>query len=249
VKRHRIVIAGLVAITRVAIALLLVANTKGNVAYAGGPEQIHSPAPPLPETARFRSEIMAFVEADRTNAPPPNPIVFVGSSSIRMWKTLAADFPHHRVLNRGFGGSEIRHSIDYADRIIIPYKPRQIVLYAGGNDIHAGKSPETVFQEFQEFVAKIHGALPKTRISYISIAGNPARWAEVEKVRKANDLTREFTRTNRRLDFIDVFPEMLGADGQPKPDIFVADRLHMNANGYAIWKRVITRHLLRADRK
>ena len=246
---ERIVIAGLVAITRVAIALLLIANTKGNVAYAGGPEQIQSPAPPLPETARFRSEIMAFVEADRTNAPPPNPIVFVGSSSIRMWKTLAADFPHHRVLNRGFGGSEIRHSIDYADRIIIPYKPRQIVFYAGSNDIHEGSTPETVLQSFRLFVSTIHGKLPATRISYISIAGNPARWAEIEQVRRANQLIREYTLTDPRLDFIDVFPAMLGPDGQPRPEIFAADRLHMNENGYAIWKRVISPHLLPADRK
>jgi len=135
------------------------------------------------QTNKWETDIAAFEASDRTNRPPKSPLVFVGSSSIRLWKTLAQDFPKHHVVNRGFGGSEISDSVQFADRIVIPYRPRLIVMYAGGNDIHNGKSPETVFNDFKAFVAKVHALLPKTRIAYISIAPNPARWSEVDKVR------------------------------------------------------------------
>lgn len=194
--------------------------------------------------ARWETEIAAFEAADRTNPPPKDPILFVGSSSIRLWKSLAQDFPRHPVLNRGFGGSHISDSIHFAERIVLPYRPRQIVMYSGGNDINAGKSPEQVAGDFKTFVAKVHAALPQTRVAYISIAPNPARWAEVEKVRKANKLIEEFARSDRRLAFIDVYSQMLGADGKPKPDIFVEDRLHMNARGYEIWRRAVEPFLL-----
>src|SRR5439155_16537329 len=187
------------------------------------------------QTNKWESEIAAFEATDRTNPPPKAPVVFVGSSSIRLWKTLAQDFPKHHVLNRGFGGSEISDSAYYADRIVIPYRPRLVVMYAGGNDIHNGKSPETVFNDFKAFFAKVHLALPHTRIAWISIAPNPARWSEVDKVRAANALIAQFARKERRVEYIDVFSHMLGPDGAPRPDIFVADRLHMNERGYASW--------------
>jgi lysophospholipase L1-like esterase len=191
------------------------------------------------QTNKWDSEILAFEAADLTNPPPKSPIVFVGSSSIRLWKTLAQDFPKHHVLNRGFGGSEISDSVQYADRIVIPYKPRMVVVYAGGNDIHNGKSPETVLHDFEAFVNKLHFALPKTQIAYISIAPNPARWSEVDKVRAANKMIAEFAHRQKHVEFIDIFPHMLGPDGRPKPDIYVADRLHMNERGYALWTEII----------
>lgn len=193
----------------------------------------------IAETNRFDGEIAAFEAKDRTNPPPKNAILFVGSSSIRLWKTLAEDFPQHKVINRGFGGSQIADSVHFAERIVFPYRPRMIVMYAGGNDINAGKTPEQVMGDFKAFVTKVRAKLPETRIAYISIAPNPARWAQVDRVRRANELIREFTATDSRLSFIDVFPHMLGEDGQPRPDIFVEDRLHMNENGYRIWKKVV----------
>jgi lysophospholipase L1-like esterase len=156
-----------------------------------------------------------------------------------LWKTLAEDLPEHKVINRGFGGSEIADSVRFVDRIVVPYQPKRIVMYAGGNDINGGKTPEQVASDFKAFVAKVHAKLPEAKISYISIAGNPARWAQVERVKEANKLIREFTTTDKRLNFIDVFPHMLGKDGMPLPDIFVDDRLHMNEKGYAIWKKVV----------
>lgn len=194
---------------------------------------------PLPLSQPFAKEINAFTATDATNPPPRGAILFVGSSSIRLWKTLASDFPDQRVINRGFGGSQIIDSVNYASRIVLPYKPRQIVMYAGGNDINAGKQPEQVFADFKSFVGKVHATLPGTRIAYISIAPNPARWAQVEKVRAANRLIEDFVRQDARLTFINAFPLMLGADGLPRPDVFVSDRLHMNANGYEIWKGVV----------
>lgn len=194
--------------------------------------------------AKWGTDISAFEASDKTDPPPKGAIVFVGSSSIRMWKDLAKDFPDRAVINRGFGGSEIIDLTHFADRMVLPYAPRQIVMYAGGNDINARKTPEKVFEDFKAFVRKIHATLPDTRIAYISIAPNPARWSQIESVRRANQMIEEFTRTDRRLDFIDVFPAMLGADGQPKPDIFLADRLHMNERGYAIWREIVSGHLL-----
>jgi lysophospholipase L1-like esterase len=190
-------------------------------------------------TNRWDKEIAAFEAQDRTNAPPKGAILFIGSSSIRLWKTLAEDLPEHKVINRGFGGSQIADSVHFVDRMVVPYQPKRIVMYSGGNDINAGKTPEQVAGDFKAFVAKVHGKLPETGIAYISIAPNPARWAQVERVKGANELIREFAKTDKRLSFIDVFPHMLGENEKPLPDIFVADRLHMNEKGYAIWKRVV----------
>lgn len=197
----------------------------------------------LAQTNRFDAEIAAFEAKDRTNPPPKDAILFVGSSSIRLWKTLAEDLPNYKVINRGFGGSQIADSIHFAERIVLPYQPRMIVMYAGGNDINAGKTPDQVANDFKAFVAKVRGKLPDTRIAYISIAPNPARWAQVDRVRRANELIREFIATDSRLAFIDVFPHMLGQDGHPRPDIFVEDRLHMNEHGYALWKRIVGKAL------
>jgi lysophospholipase L1-like esterase len=198
--------------------------------------------------AKWEKEIAAFEEKDRQNPPPKGGIVFIGSSSIRKWTTLAEDFPHHRVLNRGFGGSQLIDSVHFADRIVLPYEPRMIVLYAGGNDIHAGKSPEQVFADFQAFVEAVRAKLPKTEIAYISIAGNPSRWAEVEKVKAANAMIENYIKGKAGLKFINAFPRMLGSDGQPRPEIFVADRLHMNAEGYQLWTEIVGQFLPAPDR-
>jgi lysophospholipase L1-like esterase len=190
-------------------------------------------------TNRWEKEIAAFEAQDKTNPPPKGAILFIGSSSIRLWKTLAEDLPEHKVINRGFGGSQIADSVQFVDRMVVPHQPRMIVMYAGGNDINANKTPEQVATDFKAFVAQVHAKLPETKIAYISIAPNPARWVQVDRVQRANDLIREFATTDKRLQFIDVFAHMLGQDGKPLPEIFVEDRLHMNEKGYAIWKRVV----------
>jgi lysophospholipase L1-like esterase len=203
---------------------------------------------PLHAVSKWEKEIAAFEAADAAKPVEKGGIVFVGSSSIRMWKTLAQDFPNHRVLNRGFGGSQIADSVELADRIIFPYEPRLIVLYAGGNDIHAKKTPDQVVADFQAFVAKVRTKLPNTEIAYISIAGNPSRWAEVEDVKEVNRRIEEITKQEKGLKFINVFPRMMGEDGMPKPDIFLPDKLHMNEKGYAIWREVVLAFLGKADK-
>lgn len=195
------------------------------------------------KTNAFEKEILAFETRDKTNPPPKNAVLFIGSSSIRMWKTLAQDFPDYQVINRGFGGSQIADSIYFADRIVIPNEPRVIVFYAGGNDINSGKSSETVFGDFKIFVGKVREKLPATKLVYISVAPNPARWKQMDRIRESNRLIRDYTAQHSGLSFIDVHPHMLGEDGQPKPGIYLADQLHMNEKGYAIWKEVVGEHL------
>ncbi|HLH56068.1 MAG TPA: SGNH/GDSL hydrolase family protein [Verrucomicrobiae bacterium] len=194
------------------------------------------------DSSKWNSEIAAFEAADKTNAPPEHCIVFVGSSSIRLWSTLKSDFPDLPVVNRGFGGSEIADAVKLADRIIIPYAPREVVIYSGGNDIANGKDPALVFGDFVALVDALQRHLPSVRIAYIASAPNPSRWAMVDKVKKLNSLVRAFC-DDHSLMFIDVFPLMLGPDGLPKPDIFRDDRLHMNAKGYDIWKQAVRPYL------
>ena len=193
-------------------------------------------------SAQWENEIAAFETKDKTNPPPANPIVFVGSSSIRKWTSLTADFPGLPVMNRGFGGSQLADSVNFADRIVIKYQPREVVVYAGGNDINAGKSPEIVYGDFVALMQKLHGGLPQAKLAFISVAPNPARWSQLEKVKRINSLAEKYCH-HHGIAFINVFPLMLGADGQPLPDIYVADGLHMNAKGYAIWRQAVGPYL------
>jgi lysophospholipase L1-like esterase len=190
------------------------------------------------DSSKWEKEIAAFEASDRTNPPPKACIVFVGSSSIRFWSSLKADFPGRPVINRGFGGSELIDSVNLADRIIFPYEPREVVIYAGANDLAKGKSPEMVFGDFVALFTRIHEHLPNARVVLIATAPNPSRWANVGNMRKFNSLAREYCQQHDAI-FVDVFSLMLGPDGLPKPDIFRDDRLHMNAEGYAIWKEAL----------
>jgi lysophospholipase L1-like esterase len=192
---------------------------------------------------RWETEIAALEARDLENPPPKDGFLFVGSSSIKRWTNLAEAFPGRPVINHGFGGSQITDSVVYAQRIVIPQRPRLVVMYAGGNDINAGKSADQVFLDYLAFTRTVHAALPQTRIAFISIAPNPKRWSQIETVKQANALVESHVRTDPRLEFINVFPHMLGPDGKPKPDIFVADQLHMNAKGYAIWREVVGAYL------
>ncbi|MEJ7712361.1 MAG: SGNH/GDSL hydrolase family protein [Pyrinomonadaceae bacterium] len=189
--------------------------------------------------AKWESEIQKFEASDRESAPPRGATLFIGSSSIRLWSDLKSDFSSAAVLNRGFGGSEIADSTCFVDRIVAPYKPSMIFLYAGGNDLANGKSPQQVFANFQAFVTRVQLDLPETRIAFISIAPNPARWHMVESVKTTNALVKEFTSRDSKLSYVDVFTPMLGADGKPRPELFVEDRLHMNRKGYELWRSIL----------
>ena len=192
---------------------------------------------------RYEKDIQAFEAADKETPPPEGAVLFTGASAIRLWKTLAQDFPEHKVINRGFGGSQMADSVYFADRIVIPYKPKMIVIQAGGNDINSGKPPEQVLADFKAFVEKVHSKLPETRIAFLCINPNPARWGQVENQKRANQLVKDYIATVKYLDYIDIFDAMLGPDGQPREDLFVADRLHPNDNGYQVRAAIIRKHL------
>jgi lysophospholipase L1-like esterase len=187
---------------------------------------------------KWEKDIAAFEEKDKAAPPPENGIVFVGSSSIRMWKTAEA-FPDLKVVNRGFGGSEMGDAAKYAERIVLPYKPRTVVVFAGGNDINAGKSPEQVADAFKTLVGKIHAALPKTKVYYISLFPNVKRRTQDDKCVKANELIEAFTKGDARLGYIDTASKMRAADGGPRPELLRDDGLHMNDDGYKIWNEML----------
>ena len=192
---------------------------------------------------KWEKDIAAFEAADKIHPPPQAAVLFIGASSIRMWKTLAQDFPDQKVINRGFGGSEVADSVYFADRIVIPYKPRLIVLQAGSNDINSHKSPEQVLADFQAFVEKVRASLPDVRIAYLGINPAPVRWAQHEKQQKANQLIKAYVKAGKNLDFIDLWEVFLGPDGKPREDLFLKDRLHNNAAGYKIRVEVVGPHL------
>lgn len=190
---------------------------------------------------QWAGEIDAFTRSDAAHRPPANAVLFIGSSSIRLWKTLSTDFPHTPVINRGFGGSELADSVFYADRIAIPYRPRAIVLYAGDNDLAAGKSPEAVAAAFAAFREKIHAALPRTHLFYLSIKLSPSRAKLAPAMRQANALIAADCAAHADFcTFVDVTTPMLDAQGQPRPEFFRDDQLHLQPAGYALWTQILT---------
>lgn len=202
-------------------------------------------APPSPQTKpapdpNFERAIRAFEKADAKHPPAPGGVLFVGSSSIRLWTSLAKDFPGVPVINRGFGGSKIAHSTLHADRIVTPYKPKAIFLYAGDNDIAAGLTPEQVLADYKAFVAKVRETLPDTRIYFISIKPSTLRWKLIGQILEANRLVKEFSETDgKRLGYVDVFTPMLGPDGKPRPELLRKDGLHLTREGYEVWRDVV----------
>ena len=184
----------------------------------------------------WEKAIQAFEEQDRRAAPEPGGVLFLGSSSIRLWETAKA-FPEVKSINRGFGGSQIADSVHFADRILIPYKPRLIVFYAGDNDIASGKSAEQVLADFQALVRRVRSSLPEARIAFVAIKPSPARWKFFDAQQKANGLIEEFVKMEKRLVYIDVVKPMLGEDGQPRAELFQGDKLHLNDEGYKLLER------------
>lgn len=199
------------------------------------------PAPATPEY--WKAEIDKLTAGDASHPPAPGGIVFVGSSSIRLWSTLAEDFPGLPVINRGFGGSELADSVFYEDRLVLAYRPRTVVLFAGTNDLWAGKTPEAVQADFQAFHAKLRAALPETRLIYLSITLSPSRARVHDAMRTANRLIAAECAKDPRCTFVDVNTPMAGSNGLPPPELFRDDQLHLKPAGYAIWTKVLAPHL------
>lgn len=200
---------------------------------------------PVSPFAQWESAIAAFEKEDAKSPPPKGAVLFVGSSSIRLWK-VEKSFPKHTVINRGFGGSQIADSVHFADRIVIKHAPKTVVFYAGDNDIAKGKTPEQVAKDFESFVKAIHEKLPETKIVYIGIKPSIKRWNLVETIRNANRLIETQCQADDRLAFVDPFPGMLGEDGKPRAELFVKDGLHLSEAGYEVWMKLVLPHLPKA---
>ncbi len=192
---------------------------------------------------KWARDMAAFAEADRVSPPEPGGVLFIGSSSIRLWSTLAEDFPGVRTVNRGFGGSEIADSVRHFDRLVRPHRPRLVVFYAGSNDIHSGRTAEATAADFRGFCARLHGALPETRVIYCSIVLVPARWEKRAEYALANTLIAAFCAADPRRQFLDLNTTMLTPEGAARPELFLADRLHLSLAGYAIWRQMLAPYL------
>jgi lysophospholipase L1-like esterase len=192
----------------------------------------------------FEAEIRAFEKADQESPPPQHPIVFTGSSSIRLWENLSTYFPNKNILQRGFGGSELSQVLLYADRIIIPYHPKQVVLYAGENDIATGK--QTGKQTFERFVAlfeHVRQKLPDVTFTFIAIKPSPSRRQYFPENDIANRLIKDYLAKQKNTQFVDIRPVMLGQNDQPVPALFKPDSLHMLPAGYQRWAKVLEPYL------
>jgi lysophospholipase L1-like esterase len=197
------------------------------------------------EQPPYWKEIQAFKKQDSLNPPAKDKVLFVGSSSFTMWKDVQNYFSGYKIINRGFGGSSLPDVIRYVDDVIILYQPKQIVIYCGENDLAASDnvSPDLVLNRFKELFFLVRNQLPKVPIVFISIKPSPSRQHLMPKMEAANKLIKKFLKKERKTAFVDVYHKMLTADGKPMDDIFLEDKLHMNAKGYAIWQKAIEPYL------
>ena len=189
---------------------------------------------------RFSKEIEAYKTSDQTHPPSKGCVLFVGSSSIRFWKTLSEDFPGYCVLNRGFGGSEISDVNYFFNDIVAPYKPQMVFLYAGDNDLADHKKPKTILKDFKKFLTKMDSVSPGVPVIYIAAKPSPSRWALKDSYEKFNSMVSKYCQSKENIFFSDIFYPMLGENGRPVPALYVEDSLHMTHKGYEIWTKKLT---------
>src|SRR5690349_10942703 len=191
--------------------------------------------PPSPAIAeRFESQVLKYEAEDRAHPPPKGAILFAGDSQFFRWKTIHEDLPGYTLINRGIDSFQLRDMIHYVDRLTIPYQPRLIVMHVGGNDVHSGRTPAQVLEDFKTFVGLVRAKLPRVPIIFSSTTPGPARWNEAPQRVEANRVISEYVATQPGLSFIDLWSAMLTPDGKPREDIWVADRVHPNHEGYLI---------------
>ncbi|HTH46991.1 MAG TPA: SGNH/GDSL hydrolase family protein [Candidatus Limnocylindria bacterium] len=195
------------------------------------------------EPTVFEPEIRKFEVVDRRTPPPAHAILFTGSSSIRFWTNLTADFPKRVVLNRGFGGSHMSDLLHYFDRVVVPYHPRAIVVYEGDNDLAGGKTPAVVLKDYQEFVGRVEKQLPGTPVIFLAVKPSRARVAQIGIQREFNASLKAYAAGHAGLSFIDTFTPILDAAGQPRADLLREDGLHLNPKGYALWREIVEKFL------
>ncbi|HKU89018.1 MAG TPA: GDSL-type esterase/lipase family protein [Steroidobacteraceae bacterium] len=197
--------------------------------------------------AKFEQKVAEYAAADRATPPPQGAILFAGDSQFYRWKSIHEDLAGYTLINRGIDSFQFRDLIHYVDRLVTPYAPRLIVLHVGGNDVHNGRTPAQVLEDFRTFVKLVHAKLPAVSIVYSSITPGPGRWDEAPQRRETNRVIREYVATQPDLGFIDLWDAMLTPDGKPRDDIWVEDRVHPNHAGYLI-RVQLTRPFLGAPR-
>jgi lysophospholipase L1-like esterase len=190
--------------------------------------------PALPAESRFEKQVRIYEAADRANPPPKGAIMLAGDSQFFRWKTYQEDLPGYTIVNRGIDSFQTSDLIQFTERLVLPHQPRLIVLHVGGNDVHNGKSPERVLADFKTFVAKVRAVLPQVPIYFSSITPGPGRWDEAAQRKATNQVIKDYIATQPNLKFIDLWDAMLTADGKPREDIWVEDRVHPNHAGYLI---------------
>jgi lysophospholipase L1-like esterase len=194
----------------------------------------------------YAEDIRQFRINDSINPPPHQVILFIGSSSFTIWKDVQDYFPGYVILNRGFGGSTILDQIHYYKDVIFAYDPKQVVIYCGENDLVSGQmvTGKMVYQRFISLFYIIRAQFPKAKITYISMKPSPSRWDLRAKMLEGNNMIRDFLIKQKNTSFISVWDDMLGPNQRPKPEIFLPDSLHMNADGYRIWQKLIEPELV-----
>jgi lysophospholipase L1-like esterase len=201
----------------------------------------HAVAVPPPDPARFADELRAFARDDSSGIGPVRPVVFYGSSSIRMWHDrLAADFAPLRVVGRGFGGSTMSEAAHWVDRVVAPLRPWAVVLYEGDNDLEMGRTPNEVLRDFDLLVAKLRVSSPSTHLFVLSIKPSEARWPRWPAMQETNArLAAACARAPERMTYVDVTRPLLRDDGRPRPEMFLPDRLHLAPRAYDAWRTVL----------
>jgi lysophospholipase L1-like esterase len=229
---------------KLTIALIAAATLCATASQAGAASAPAPVAAQPPSAPQWDAAFAAFAADDAVHPYPPGGVLFVGSSSIRLWSDLEDQFGNLPVvIKRGFGGSQLSDCVRNLSRLVLRYRPRTVLVYAGDNDLAAGSAPNEVLRRFAAFVDGVHTTLPGTRIAYISIKPSPARTVLLPQIRMANTLIRDYAEREANVDYIDIFTPMLDADGKPRRELFRKDALHLNGDGYALWKRVIAPHV------
>ena len=196
---------------------------------------------PNPERYYFSKEgrelfIEQFINWDKKNSFSKGGILFVGSSSIRLWPT--SKYFKGNIINRGFGGSHLSDIIYYFDHIVEKYAPKTILLYAGDNDIADNKSPEKVLDDFIEFTTLVNDKIAHCALVFIPIKPSPSRWKYWPKMKMTNDLIKLYVRDYDNLYYLDTATPMIGENGRPIPNLFVSDSLHLSTKGYDLWSSI-----------
>jgi lysophospholipase L1-like esterase len=194
-------------------------------------------------TNEWEPAIRAFEERDRTVEPPDDPVVFTGSSSIARWESLRRDFPDWPVLNRGFGGSQMSDLVFFCERIIIPYRPRMVIVYSGDNDLASGKSPRSVQETACQLIDRVRAEVSETRFAFLSVKYSPARLNLAEEIARLNDLLGTLAEEKSKVDYLDVASCLLNDEGKPVAGCYIEDGLHLSDEGYRRWTEVLLRYL------